>query len=134
MAEQRSDPTLQDDIFAVAATVETEAPGAGPRLPLRLDHPPKLPSSRLMWPFGAGFATFFFVDVVMMWAPLMNASRPSLLPQMITLLVLAFGLGSLLVFRVGGAWRPFGVGMMASWVFLSLISVGFLTGFGPLVP
>jgi hypothetical protein len=69
-----------------------------------------------------------FVDFVMMYAPLMMSRRPSLLPQFITLLVLAFGLGGLLMWKVGGRWRSFGAGMMLAWVFLTLVSVGFLTG------
>lgn len=71
---------------------------------------------------------FVFVDAVMMYAPLMMSRRPSLLPQFITLLVLAFGLGGLLVWKVGGRWRTFGIGMMLAWTFLTLVSVGFLTG------
>jgi hypothetical protein len=58
----------------------------------------------------------------------MMSRRPSLLPQFVTLLLLAFGLGGLLVWQVGGRWRTFGIGMMLAWGFLTLVSVGFLTG------
>nr|WP_202420642.1 hypothetical protein [Actinomadura rayongensis] len=122
---------MEDEIFAVAGEVETE-PADGPLLPLRLD-PPRLPSGRDLWPGSAGFATFLFVDAVVMWAPLMNSVRATLVPQTVVLLLVAFGVGGLLMWRVGGAWRPFGLGMMASWVFLTLVSVGFLTGLGPLL-
>ncbi|MQY05123.1 hypothetical protein [Actinomadura macrotermitis] len=122
--------SLEDEIFAVAARVEREAPEAGPRLRLPRE-PVRLPAARDLSAGAAGFATFLFVDAVMMWAPLMMSSRPSTTPQMVTLLVLAFGLGGLLAGKVGGRWRPFGYGMMACWLFLTLVSVGFLTGLGP---
>ncbi|MBC6466795.1 hypothetical protein HKK74_14970 [Actinomadura alba] len=79
----------------------------------------------------AGFGTFILVDCVMMYAPLQMKETPSLLPQMLTLLLLAFGLGGLLVWQIRGAWRPFGVGMMLGWLFMTLISAGFLTGLNP---
>ncbi|WP_019631703.1 hypothetical protein [Actinomadura atramentaria] len=124
-------PSLEDEIFAVAGEVETvDRP---PRLPLRVD-PPKLPPGRDLWPAVAGAGTFLFVDLVVMWAPLMNSVRATMVPQMVVLLLVAFGVGGLLRWRVGGAWRPFGLGMMAAWVFLTLVSVGFLTGLGPLIP
>ncbi|GAA3930822.1 hypothetical protein GCM10023085_10250 [Actinomadura viridis] len=125
-------PSLEDEIFAVASTVEVETGRAEPLLgePLtrlrrnRFQAPPP----REIGLIAGGFLTFAFVDAVMMYAPLMSSSRPSLLPQMVTLLVLAFGLGGLLAVKVRGSWRPFGVGMMLGWVFLTLVSVGFLTG------
>jgi hypothetical protein len=124
-------PSLEDEIFAVASTVETED---GPRVRLR-SRPPweriEGLARRDIGSTAAGFLTFLFVDGVMMYAPLMTSRRPSLLPQAITLLLLAFGLGGLLVWKVGGGWRPFGIGMMAGWLFLTLISVGFLTGLTP---
>ena len=119
-------PSLEDEIFAVASSVE-EAPPSEPLL--RLRRPPLEPPPRRDLGIGAaGFLTFLFVDAVMMWAPLMMSRRPSLLPQMVTLIVLAFGLGGLLVWKVRGSWRPFGFGLMLGWVFLTLVSVGFLTG------
>ena len=135
MAEaQESDlPSLEDDIFAVAHTVEVEQGAAAQ---------PLLPTDRAqvaaeraraffardVKALAAGAGVFVFVDAVMMWAPLMMSRRPSLLPQFITLLLLAFGLGGLLVWKVGGRWRTFGIGMMLAWGFLTLVSVGFLTG------
>ncbi|MFI6522225.1 hypothetical protein ACIBF1_42225 [Spirillospora sp. NPDC050679] len=124
--QERDLPSLEDEIFAVASTVE-EVPAAAPRPPLRWDRAPAVPR-RDLGAGAAGFTVFLFVDAVMMWAPLMSSDRPSLLPQMVTLLVLAFGLGSLLIWKVGGSWRPFAFGMMASWLFLTLVSLGFLTG------
>jgi hypothetical protein len=56
---------------------------------------------------------------------------PSLMPQLVILLLLAFGLGAMLVWQVRGVWRPFGIGMMVAWVFLTLVSAGFLTGLNP---
>ncbi|MFC6884791.1 hypothetical protein [Actinomadura yumaensis] len=128
-------PSLEDEIFSVAHTVEVEpASRSGPRLRWRSDRVQALGEraqalgGRDIGALAAGFGTFVFVDVVMMYAPLMSSRRPSLLPQFVTLLVLAFGLGGLLVWKVGGRWRPFGAGMMAGWIALTLISVGFLTG------
>lgn len=124
-------PSLEDEIFAVASTVETEQPDEGPRIRVRARPPwewARKLSRRDVGVTAAGFLTFVFVDLVMMSAPLMMSRRPSLLPQMITLLLLAFGLGGLLVGKVGGSWRLFGIGMMLAWGFLTLISVGFLTG------
>ncbi|MBW8481851.1 hypothetical protein [Actinomadura parmotrematis] len=122
--------SLEDDIFAVASSVEREAPGAGPRVHVRRPEV-RAPAARDLRAGAAGFGTFLFVDLVMMWAPVMMSDRPSTTPQMVTLLVLAFGLGGLLAWKVGGAWRPFGYGMMTCWLFLTLVSVGFLTGIGP---
>ncbi|MBC6457110.1 hypothetical protein HKK72_04210 [Actinomadura sp. HBU206391] len=79
----------------------------------------------------AGFGTFILIDCVMMYAPFQMKEAPSLLPQLLTLLLLAFGLGGLLVWHVRGAWRPFGIGLMLGWVFMTLVSAGFLTGLNP---
>ncbi|GLZ14137.1 hypothetical protein Acsp04_43720 [Actinomadura sp. NBRC 104425] len=129
-----SRPSLEDEIFAVASTVEVDRPEDGPRIRVRARPPWEWARGLTRRDVGAtlaGFLTFVFVDLVMMYAPLMASRRPSLLPQMITLLVLAFGLGGLLVWKVGGAGRLFGIGMMLAWVFLTLVSVGFLTGLTP---
>jgi hypothetical protein len=135
MAEaQESDlPSLEDEIFAVAHDVEVEQGAAAqPRLPTDkaqvLAERARAFLGRDVKALAAGFGVFVFVDLVMMWAPLMMSRRPSLLPQFITLLLLAFGLGGLLIWRVGGRWRTFGIGMMLAWGFLTLVSVGFLTG------
>ncbi|MFG1998061.1 hypothetical protein ACGFNU_02800 [Spirillospora sp. NPDC048911] len=127
MAEPENLPSLEDEIFSVASRVES-AQDLSPRIRLPRDKVPQVPGGRFLVFVGAGFGTFTFVDAIMMWAPLMMARRPSLLPQMVTLLLLAFGLGSLLIWKVGGSWRPFGIGMMLAWIFLTLVSVGFLTG------
>jgi hypothetical protein len=131
--QERDLPSLEDEIFGVAHSVEVEqAADAQPRL--QTDKAQVLAEraraflGRDVKALAAGFGMFVFVDAVMMYAPLMMSRRPSLLPQFITLLVLAFGLGSLLVWKVGGRWRTFGIGMMLAWTFLTLVSVGFLTG------
>ncbi|MFG2246000.1 hypothetical protein [Spirillospora sp. NPDC048823] len=131
--QERDLPSLEDEIFAVAHNVEVE-PAAQAQPRLQTDRAEVLVGQaraflgRDVKALAAGFGLFLFVDAVMMWAPLMMSRRPSLLPQFITLLVLAFGLGSLLIWKVGGRWRTFGIGMMLAWVFLTLVSVGFLTG------
>jgi hypothetical protein len=79
----------------------------------------------------AGFVLFVSVDSIMMYAPFRMAGPTSLLPQAITLVLLAFGLGSLMIWSIRGAWRPVGVGMMIGWVFMTLISAGFFTGLNP---
>ncbi|KAB2344802.1 hypothetical protein [Actinomadura rudentiformis] len=120
-------PSLEDEIFSVASRVEN-ARDSSPRIRLPWDKAPQALDGRFILVGTAGFGTFVVIDVIMMWAPLMMSRRPSVLPQMVTLLLLAFGLGSLLIWKVGGSWRPFGIGMMFAWIFLTLISVGFLTG------
>jgi hypothetical protein len=125
MGDPQEQPSLEDDIFAVASSVESEPDEPLLRLRRRRF---EMPPRRDIGPAAGGFLTFVLVDAVMMYAPLMMSRRPSLLPQMVTLLVLAFGLGGLLVWKVRGTWRPFGIGMMLGWVFLTLVSVGFLTG------
>lgn len=131
--QERDLPSLEDEIFAVAHNVEVEqAARTHPRLETEKAHVlverARAFVVRDVKALAAGFGMFLFVDAVMMYAPLMMSRRPSLLPQFITLLLLAFGLGSLLVWKVGGRWRTFGIGMMLAWVFLTLVSVGFLTG------
>src|SRR5690606_29106063 len=131
--QERDLPSREDEIFAVAHRVEVEpAAQAHPRLPAALAQVfvdrARAFLGRDVKAVGDGFGMFLFVDAVMLWAPLMMSRRPSLMPQFITLLVLAFGLGGLLVVKVGGRWRTFGFGMMLAWGFLTLVSVGFLTG------
>ncbi|MFA1549711.1 hypothetical protein [Actinomadura chokoriensis] len=135
MAEAKESdlPSLEDEIFSVAHNVEVEQGAAAqPLLPTDkaqvLVERARAFLGRDVKALVAGFGVFVFVDVVMMWAPLMMSRRPSLLPQFITLLMLAFGLGGLLIWKVGGRWRTFGIGMMLAWGFLTLVSVGFLTG------
>jgi hypothetical protein len=154
----RERPSLEDEIFGMgpggsegepepdASALGNPGNGGGPKdadggaAPVRERRPrPPRPS----WTMGqgvgcrdlavttAGFATFVLVDCVMMYAPFQMKDAPSLMPQLITLLLLAFGLGGMLVWHIRGAWRPFGVGMMLGWVFMTLISAGFLTGLNP---
>lgn len=139
--EERDVPTLEDELLGPAGQAGT-ADSADPAYPaqrvrteprIRLPWAPPwtgagAPGCRDIGCAAAGFMTFVFIDGVMMYAPLMARHTPTLLPQLVTLLVLAFGLGSLLVWHVRGVWRPYGFGMMLGWVFLTLISAGFLTG------
>ncbi|MBE1532541.1 hypothetical protein [Actinomadura algeriensis] len=128
---ERDVASLEDDIFAVAQQVEVDGT-AGPRI--RTERAEALVErarafvGRDVSALAAGCGAFVFVDLVMMYAPLMASDRPNVLPQFVALLMLAFGLGGLLVWRVGGRWRTFGYGMMLGWVCLSLFSVGLLTG------
>jgi hypothetical protein len=91
----------------------------------------ELPGCRDLALGGCGLATFTLVDAIMMWAPLTTTASSSPAPVALILLLLAFGLGGLLAWRVGGAWRPYGFGMMAGWVALTLLSAGYLTGVSP---
>jgi hypothetical protein len=78
-----------------------------------------------------GFVIFVSIDSVMMYTPFRISGPTSLLPQAITLLFLAFGLGTLLVWSIRGAWRPVGIGLILGWVFMTLISAGYFTGLNP---
>jgi hypothetical protein len=80
---------------------------------------------------ASGIATFALVDGVMMWAPLTTTASSSPAPQILILLLLAFGLGGLLAWHVRGAWRPYGFGLMMGWFALTLLSAGYLTGVNP---
>ncbi|TDB80069.1 hypothetical protein E1264_34620 [Actinomadura sp. KC216] len=129
--QERDLPSLEDELFGVAHDVEVEQAVPARLAPDRaqlLAERARAFLRRDVKALASGFGAFLLVDAVMMYAPLMTSRRPSLLPQFITLLVLAFGLGGLLVWKVGGRWRTFGHGMMLAWVFLTLVSVGFLTG------
>jgi hypothetical protein len=79
----------------------------------------------------AGFVLFVSVDSIVMYTPFRMAGAISLLPQALTLLLLAFGLGSLMIWNIRGAWRPVGIGLVVGWVFMTLISAGFFTGLNP---
>ncbi|MFI0369377.1 hypothetical protein ACH35V_15955 [Actinomadura sp. 1N219] len=129
--QERDLPSLEDEIFGVAHDVEVDKAAGAKLRPDRAQlfaERARAFLGRDVKALAAGFGMFLLIDAVMMYAPLMTSRRPSLLPQFITLLVLAFGLGGLLVWKVGGRWRMFGHGMMLAWVFLTLVSVGFLTG------
>lgn len=116
--------SLEDDLFGT----DSERDDRAPRISWQ---PPALPGCRDVGLGVAGAGTFFVVDAVMMWAPLTRGAGGTTLPQTITLIVLAFGLGGLLVWRVRGSLRPYGFGMMAGWAFFTLISAGYLTGVSP---
>lgn len=78
-----------------------------------------------------GFVIFVAVDSIMMYTPFSTPGSTSLLPQALTLALLAFGLGALMIWSIRGACRPVGVGMMLGWVFMTLISAGYFTGLNP---
>jgi hypothetical protein len=91
-----------------------------------------MPGCREIGLTSAGFMIFVGVNCVMMYVPFRtHASGGSLLPQALTLLLLAFGLGSLMFWGIRGAGRPVGVGLMVGWLFMTLISAGYLTGLHP---
>jgi hypothetical protein len=117
--------TLEDDLFGGSSEYDDR----GPRI--RWQPPATLPGCRDLGTAGAGAATFCLVDVVMMWAPLIQGKGHSSLPETITLLFLAFGLGALLVWQVGGSWRSYGIGLMVGWGAMTLLSAGYMTGVGP---
>jgi hypothetical protein len=119
-----SDKTLEDDLFGM----EPAHAERGPRI---VWQPRELPGCRDLVLGACGLATFAVVDGIMMWVPLTTTASSSRFPQALILLLLAFGLGGLLAWRVRGAWRPYGFGLMAGWLALTLLSVGYLTGVSP---
>jgi hypothetical protein len=114
--------------------VETFSVGTVRRLPGLLrsaGDPATAPGCREIGLTVTGFAIFISVDSVMMYTLFRISGPSSLLPQAVTLLFLAFGLGTLMVWTIRGAWRPVGIGMMLGWVFMTLISAGYFTGLNP---
>jgi hypothetical protein len=93
--------------------------------------PAAAPGCREVGLTTTGFVIFVIVDSIMMYAPFRTHSSTNLLPQAVTLALLAFGLGALLIWSIRGACRPIGVGMMLGWVFMTLISAGYFTGLNP---
>jgi hypothetical protein len=81
---------------------------------------------------GSGLGTFILVDGVMMYSAfemdIMHGKNVSLLSQALALLLLAFGLGGFLAWKMTGFVRLYGVGLMCGWTFLTLFSLGFCTG------
>jgi hypothetical protein len=133
--ERGERPSLEDELFGTAAAGPADgARAAAPRINLPWRAPwedGRIPGRRDTALGSAGFTTFLLVDGVVMYGPLMGGNTPTVLPQTVILIVVAFGLGGLLAWHVRGAWRPYGFGMMLGWVFLTLISAGFLTGVMP---
>jgi hypothetical protein len=93
--------------------------------------PAAAPGCREIGLTTTGFVIFVIVDSIMMYVPFRTHSSTNLLPQAITLALLAFGLGALMIWNIRGACRPVGVGMMLGWVFMTLISAGYFTGLNP---
>jgi hypothetical protein len=116
--------TLEDDLFGM----EPLHAERGPRI---VWQPRELPGCRDLAISAFGIATFALVDAIMMWAPLTTTASSSPAPQALILLLLAFGLGSLLAWHVRGACRPYGFGLMMGWLALTLLSAGYLTGVNP---
>jgi hypothetical protein len=81
---------------------------------------------------GSGLGTFILVDGIMMYSAfemnIIHGGNSSLLAQALALLLLAFGLGGFLAWKMTGFMRLYGVGLMCGWTFLTLFSLGFCTG------
>jgi hypothetical protein len=81
---------------------------------------------------GSGLGTFILVDAIMMYSAfernVMHRQDANLIAQALALVLLAFGLGGFLAYRMTGFMRLYGVGLMCGWTFLSLFSLGFCTG------
>jgi len=122
MPESDEKPTLGDELFSMEG--KATAPSDRTAWPTVLGAPPSLRDRILA---GAGFLAFLVIDLIVMF-PQVSSPASSTLPQAVVLLAVAFGLGSLLAWGVGNGWRPFGFGLMAGWVMLTLLSLGILTG------
>jgi hypothetical protein len=80
---------------------------------------------------GCGLGTFILVDAIMMYSALerhFHGKNASLLAQALSLMLLAFGLGGFLAWKMTGFARLYGVGLICGWTFLTLFSLGFCTG------
>ncbi|MGH3380908.1 MAG: hypothetical protein ACRDP6_39850 [Actinoallomurus sp.] len=81
---------------------------------------------------GSGLGTFILVDAIMMYSAfernVMHRQDLNLVAQALSLVLLAFGLGGFLAYKMTGFMRLYGVGLMCGWTFLSLFSLGFCTG------
>jgi hypothetical protein len=124
-------PSRQPRTPSRAQSFSVEAVRRAPRRLRSAGNPATAPGCREIGLTTTGFAIFVSVDSIMMYTPFRLSGPTSLLPQAITLLFLAFGLGTLLVWTIRGAWRPVGIGMMLGWVFMTLISAGYFTGLNP---
>ena len=81
---------------------------------------------------GSGLGTFILVDAIMMYSAfemnVMHGKDATLVAQTLALMLLAFGLGGFLAWKMTGFMRLYGVGLMCGWTFLTLFSLGFCTG------
>ena len=81
---------------------------------------------------GSGLGTFILVDAIMMYSAfernIMHNDDANLVAQALALVLLAFGLGGFLAYKMTGFMRLYGVGLMCGWTFLTLFSLGFCTG------
>lgn len=81
---------------------------------------------------GSGLGTFILVDAIMMYSAfernVMHRQDLDLVAQALALVVLAFGLGGFLAYKMTGFIRLYGVGLMCGWTFMTLFSLGFCTG------
>jgi hypothetical protein len=81
---------------------------------------------------GSGLGTFILVDAIMMYSAfernIMHRQDLNLVAQALALMLLAFGLGGFLAWKMTGFVRLYGVGLMCGWTFLTLFSLGFCTG------
>ena len=81
---------------------------------------------------GSGLGTFILVDAIMMYSAfernVMHRQDLDLVAQALSLVVLAFGLGGFLAYKMTGFIRLYGVGLMCGWTFMTLFSLGFCTG------
>ncbi len=128
MTEPDERPTLSDELFQMREAPQAGTPpqGAGLTWPDFLGEPPtRVDVLRA----AAGFLTYVLVNLIVMWAPLRHSGSGAGV-QALVLIAVAFGLGSFLVWGVGGGGRQFGFGMMGGWVALTLLSLGFATGLG----
>lgn len=81
---------------------------------------------------GSGLGTFILVDAIMMYSAfernVMHRQNLNLVAQALALMLLAFGLGGFLAYKMTGFMRLYGVGLICGWTFLTLFSLGFCTG------
>ncbi len=81
---------------------------------------------------GSGLGTFILVDAIMMYSAfernVMHGKNTDLIAQSLALMLLAFGLGGFLAWKMTGFMRLYGVGLICGWTFLTLFSLGFCTG------
>lgn len=126
MTEPDERPTLSDELFDMKdiPPARSDREGLGLTWPDFLGEPPSTGDALRG---VAGFLTYALINLIVMWAPMRHSDAGAGV-QALVLVVVAFGLGSFIVWVVGGRSRPFGFGMMGGWVVLTLLSLGFATG------